>query len=257
MYVCMHICMYACVVESAADWEDHFLVALSVSWATRWAPRDAQWKVDGVDRATLKDPVCCSRFTEALRSIKPHLWSMSVDEHERFAASAVRRAAKSAFGAPAKRPRREHIDDAAWALICDRRTVKTWCREMRVSAASRGIAPGRTPDPLSVYMWASSRGDSAPLAKRVFCELAANVAPLDEEHVVQCGLSESLRALLRHSGGVFKGYLKAACVVFLEDTACELDAAQAGRAHNLAWRKLRSLTRRGGAKWKRVQGFAG
>ena len=41
-----------------------------------------------------------------------------------------------------------------------------------------------------------------------------------------------------------------ACVVFLETTPCELDAAQADRAHDLAWCKLRSLTRRGGAKWK-------
>ena len=148
----------------------------------------------------------CDRFKVALRSIRPPLWSVSVSvEHERYAASAVRRAARSAFGTPAKRPRMEHIDDAAWSLICDRRTVKTWCRERRVSAASRGIAPWRTPDPLSVFMWASSRGDSAPLASRVFCELAASVAPLVEGHVVQCGLWESLRVFLRHSGGVLKG----------------------------------------------------
>ena len=139
------------VVDSAADWEDYFLVALRVRLAVRWAPRGAQWKVEGVDRAALKDPACCSRFKEALKSIKPPLWSMSVDEHERFASSAVRRAAKAAFGTPAKRPPREHIDDAAWALICDRRTVKTWCCERRVSAASKGIVPG-TPDPLSVYV---------------------------------------------------------------------------------------------------------
>ena len=105
---------------------------------------------------------------------------MSVDEHERFAAGAVRQAAKAAFGAPARRPRREHIDCAAWALICDRRTVKTWCRERRVSAATRGIVPGRTPDPLWVFMWASGRGSSAPLARLVFSELAAQVAPLVE-----------------------------------------------------------------------------
>ena len=199
----------------------------------RWAPRGAQWKVEGVDRAALKDPACCNKVKDALRSIKPPPWSMSVDEHERFAASAVRRAAKTAFGSPAKRPRRELIDVAAWALICDRRTVKTWCRERRVSAASRGIVPGRTPDPLSVYMWASSRGDSAPLASRVFCELVASLAPLAEGHVVQCGLWESLRVFLRHSGGVLKGYLKTASAVFLEVTACELDAAQADRAHDL------------------------
>ena len=41
------------------------------------------------------------------------------------------KAAKVAFGAPAKHPHREHIDGAAWVLICDRRTVKTWCRERR------------------------------------------------------------------------------------------------------------------------------
>ena len=181
------------------------------------------------------------------------LWPLSVDEHERFAASAVRRAAKVAFGAPARRPRREHIDGAAWALtycICDRRTVKTWCRERRVSAATRGVAPGRAPDPLWVYMWASSRGDSAPLASRVFCELIARVAPLVVGAGEQCGLRESLRVFLRHSGGVVKGYLKAACVAFLESAACELDAAQADKAHDLAWSKLSSLTCRGGARWK-------
>ena len=121
-------------------------------------------EVEGVDRAALKDLACCSRFKAALRSIKPPLWSVSVDEHERFASSVVRRAAKAAFGTPAKRPRREHIDDAAWALICDRRTIKTRCRERRVSAASRGMVPGRTPGLLFVFMWASGRGDSAPLA---------------------------------------------------------------------------------------------
>ena len=187
----------------------------------------------------------------------PPQWSLSADEHERFAASAVRRAAKVAFGAPARRPRREHIDCAAWALICDRRTVKTWCRERRVSAAMKGVAPGRAPDPLWVYMWASSRGDSAPLASRVFCELAARVAPLVEGAGEQCGLWESLRVFLRHSGGVLKGYLKAACVAFLESAACELDAAQADKAHNLAWSKLRSLTCKGGAKWKGAKALPG
>ena len=141
--------------------------------------------------------------------------------------------------------------------ICDRQTVKTWCRERRVSAASRGIAPGRIPDPLSVYMRASSRGDSAPLASRVFCELVASVAPLAEGPVVQCGLWESLRVFLRHSGEVPKGYLKAASAVFLEATACELDAAQADKAHDLAWSKLRSLTRMGGAKWKGARALPG
>ena len=82
-----------------------------------------------------------------LRAIQPPPWAI-VDEHGRYAAGAVCRAAKAAFGAPARHPRREHIDCAAWALICDRRIVKTWCRERRVSAATRGIAPGRTPDPL-------------------------------------------------------------------------------------------------------------
>ena len=33
------------VVGSAADWEDHFLVALHVRLAIRWAPRGDQWKV--------------------------------------------------------------------------------------------------------------------------------------------------------------------------------------------------------------------
>ena len=74
------------VVDSAADWEDHFLVVLRVSLAIKWAPHGAQWKVEGVDRAALKDPACCNKFKEALRSIKAPPWSMFVDEHERFAA---------------------------------------------------------------------------------------------------------------------------------------------------------------------------
>ena len=136
------------VVGSAGDWEDNFLVALRVSLAIRWAPRGTQWKVEGVDRAALKDPACCYKFKVALRAIKPPPWSMFVDEHERFAASAVRRAAKAAFGSPAKRPRREHIDGVAWALICDRRTVKTWRRERRVSAATRDVrSPWSDPRP--------------------------------------------------------------------------------------------------------------
>ena len=235
------------VVDSAGGWEDHFLVASRAPLVIRWAPRGAQWKVEGVDRAALKYPVCCSKFKCALGAIKSPPWSMSVDEHGRFAAGAVRKAAKVAFGAPVKRPRREHIDCAAWALICDRRIVKTWCRERRVSAAARGIVPGRTPDPLWVCMWASSRGGSAPLARHVFSELAAQVAPLVEGAGPWGGLWEFLRVFLRHSGGVLKGYLKAACVAFLGSTACELDAAQADRAHDLAWRELRSLTCRGGA----------
>ena len=72
-----------------------------------------------------------------------------------------------------------------YVCVYIRRTVKTWCRERRVSAATRGIPrparPGRTPDPLWVFMWASSRGSSAFLARWVFCELAAHVAPLVEE----------------------------------------------------------------------------
>ena len=112
------------VVDSASDWEDHFLVALRTTLVIRWAPRGTQWKAEGVDRTALKDPECCRKFKHALRGIKSPPWAMSVDEHERFAASAVCKAARAAFGAPAKHPRKEHVDVAAWALICDRRTVK-------------------------------------------------------------------------------------------------------------------------------------
>lgn len=62
---------------------------------------------------------------------------------------------------------------------------------------------------------------------------------------------------MRRSGGVLKAHLKAACDVFLETTARELDAAQADRAYDLAWRKLRSLTSRGGAKWKGARALPG
>ena len=77
------------VVDSAGDWEDHFFVALRAPLVIRWAPRGTQWKVEGVDCAALKDPVCCSKFRCALRAIKSPPWPMSVDEHGRFAAGAV------------------------------------------------------------------------------------------------------------------------------------------------------------------------
>ena len=44
------------VVDSAGDWEDHFLVALPAALVIRWAPRSTQWRVEGIDRAALKDP---------------------------------------------------------------------------------------------------------------------------------------------------------------------------------------------------------
>ena len=46
------------VVDSAGGWEDHFLVVLRFGLAIRWAPRGAQWQVEGVDRAALKDTAC-------------------------------------------------------------------------------------------------------------------------------------------------------------------------------------------------------
>ena len=51
--------------------------------------------------------------------------------------------------------------------------------------------------------------------------------------------------------------LPQACAVFLETPECELDAAQADKAHDLAWSKLRSLTCRGGAKWKGARALPG
>ena len=135
-------------------------------------------------------------------------------------------------------------------------TVKTWCRERRVSAATRGIVPGRTPDPLWVYLWAAERGVSTPLACHAFGVLAAAVAPL-------VGRKESCGALGVSQGfpaprwWCFKGYLKASCDAFLEATAVQLASAQAGRAHDLAWVKLRSLTCRGGAKWKGARALPG
>ena len=53
------------VVDSAGDWEDHFLVALRAPLALR----STQWRVEGVDRAALKDPVCCCKFKSALGAI--------------------------------------------------------------------------------------------------------------------------------------------------------------------------------------------
>ena len=133
----------------------------------------------------------------------------------------------------------------------------TWCRERRVSAATRGIVPGRAPDPLWVYLWASERGLSDPLACHAFGVLVAAVAPLVECNESCVELWGSLRVFLRHSGGVPKGYLKASCDACLEATAVELASAQADRAHDLAWVKLRSLTCRGGAKWKGARALPG
>ena len=135
--------------------------------------------------------------------------------------------------------------------------MKTWCREKRSSAATRGIVPGRTPDPLWVYLWAADKCVSAPLACHAFGVLAATVAPLVEFGDSCVGLWESLRAFLRHSGGALKGYFKASCGAYLEATAVQLASAQAGRAHDLAWVKLRSLTCRGGAKWKGARALPG
>ena len=96
---------------------------------------------------------------------------------------------------------------------------------------------------LSWHVWSSA--NSLPRLPSLLGELGTRM------------LWESLRAFLRHSGGVLKGRLKAASAAFLEATACELDAAQADRAHDLAWRKLRSLTCRGGAKWKGARSLPG
>ena len=62
---------------------------------------------------------------------------------------------------------------------------------------------------------------------------------------------------LNHSGRVLRGHLKAASARFLEVTALELSSAQAERAHDLAWRKLRSLISRGGAKLKGARALPG
>ena len=47
------------------------------------------------------------------------------------------------------------------------------------------------------------------------------------------------------------------CDAYLEATAVQLASAQADRAHDLAWVKLRSLTCRGGAKWKGARALPG
>ena len=125
--------------------------------------------------------------------IRDSPWDVSVDEHERFASDAVCQAARAAFGPPARHPRKEHVDDAAWSLICDRRKVKNWCRERRVSAATRGIAPGRTSEPLGLYLWAADRCASAALACHAFGALAASVAPLVGSGGTCSEMWESLR----------------------------------------------------------------
>ena len=135
--------------------------------------------------------------------------------------------------------------------------MKNWCRERRVSAATRGIAPGRTPEPLGLYLWAADRCASGALACHAFGALAASVAPLVGSGGACSEMWESLRLFLRHSSGALKGYLKASCDAFLEHTAVQLASAQAEQAHDIAWRKVRSLTCRGGAKWKGARALPG
>ena len=248
------------VVDSAGDWEDHSLVSLTAHFVVKLAPQSTRWRVGGVDRAALIDPVRCASFQEAVRSIPPVPWHVSVDEHERSAASAVCAAAKVAFGLPSRHPRKEYVDPPAWDLIRDRRTVKMWCRERRAPAASRGLRSPTTPTAAFVCEWAALRLDGLALGQRVFLELAmraslisAGDCPLGGEE----GLFDAFRFFLRHSGGVLKGHLKAACNAFLEVTAQELAAAQAADAHALAWHKLRSLAVRGGAKRKGARALPG
>ena len=95
------------------------------------------------------------------------------------------------------------------------------------------------------------------MASHVYVVLATSVAPLVECGGPSGGLWEALRVFVHLSSGVFKGYLKASCDAFLEASACELACAQADRAHDLAWSKLRSLTCRGGAKWKGARALPG
>ena len=95
------------------------------------------------------------------------------------------------------------------------------------------------------------------MACHAFGALAASVAPLVESGDSCVEMWESLRVFLRHSSGVLKGYLKASCDVFLEATAVQLASAQADQAHDMAWAKLRSLTCRGGAKWKGARALPG
>ena len=243
------------VVDSAGDWEDHFLVALRTTLVIRWAPRGTQWKAEGVDRAAIRDPVCCSKFKRALRSIRSPPWAMSVDEHERFAA--IARFAR--LPGPPLVPLRGTPARSMLMLQHGRSSVTGGLLRLGVArgvpAATRGIVPGRTPDPL--WVWAADRSVSASLACHAFGALAAKVAPLDESGDPCAGMWESLRAVLRHSGGVLKGCLKASCDAYLEATAVQLASAQADRAHDLAWVKLRPLTCRGGAKWKGARALPG
>ena len=112
--------------------------------------------------------------------------------------------------------------------------MKNWCRERRVSAATRGIAPGRTPEPLGLYLWAADRCASGALACQAFAALAATVAPLVEHGGACDDMWESLKLFLKSSSGALKGYLKASCDAFLEHTAVQLAAAQVDQAHDIA-----------------------
>ena len=200
---------------------------------------------------------CVVLSSSVLKAIKSFPWAMSVDGHGRYAAGAVCQAAKAAFGAPARRPRREHIDCAAWALICDRRTVETWCRERRVSATTRVLFLGAPPTLSGCSCGPLAGAALLPWRALSLASSLPRLLPLLKVLVPRMGSGSSLGLSCATAGVCSRGHLKAAGAAFLGATACELDAAQADRAHDLAWRRLRSLTCRGGAKWKGAKSLPG
>ena len=247
------------VVDSACDKDDHYLVMLDVPVLVRRSHGGVRWRPQRVDQAALKDAACCADFRDALRQIPLAQWDITVDEHERSLAAAVRDAAERSFGKPRAKQRREHIDDVAWSLIQNRRTVKRWSRASRIAAAGRGVLLRDPPDAAGIAKWALARAHEELLGQHLYAALATDViaATLTDEPMAVDAVDAAARTFLRSSSGVLKAYLKHAAANFLEDAAKQLADAQADGAHSLAWSKLRALTVRGGAKWRGARPLPG
>ena len=116
--------------------------------------------------------------------------------------------------------------------------------------------------------WATERLDAlavvgssvcggAVLGWRLYHALAFRAAVAASDDAGPDELGEALRVFLRQSGRVLRGYLKDASDAFLERTALELASAQSDNLYRLAWQKVRSLTVRGGAKYKGARALPG
>ena len=202
-----HLCAVQ-IVDAAGDWEDHFLVSLIAHLVIKLAPQSTRWRGGGAGRAALSGPVCCASFQDAVRAIPPVPWRVFVDERERSAASAVCDAAKAALALlPIVRERNTltpllGTPSATDALLkCSREACccrRAWHPAPHASHCVVRLRVGR-----------AAPGRSCPRPARFPMSLPC--VPLSQGGGE--GFFAALRVFLRHSGGVLKGHLKAACDV--------------------------------------------